>query len=60
MKIKKTPFSLEIDFTPEEIEQMYYRMPLAARVGLIIWIKNKFGLNLATCEKNLTSNNKKI
>ena len=46
MKIKKTLFSTEIEFDPEELESLSYRAPTYTRVGLLFWFKKMFGLDM--------------
>jgi hypothetical protein len=45
MKIKKTLFSTELEFTPEEVRD-FPVMPTSAHVGLLFWIKQNFGLDM--------------
>ncbi|MCK9370300.1 hypothetical protein M0R04_10370 [Candidatus Dojkabacteria bacterium] len=44
MKIKNLFTSIE--FTPKELEDLMYTTPMPFKMGLIWWIKDKFGLDL--------------
>jgi hypothetical protein len=46
MKIKKTLFSLELEVTPDEILRFRERLRPAEYVGLIFWLREKFGLDM--------------
>lgn len=51
MKIKKTLFSTEIEYSIDELESMHYRLSPTISVGLLLWIKKNFGLNLLSKKK---------
>jgi hypothetical protein len=53
MKIKKTLFSTEIEFQISELEEIRYRVPVTMLIGLLKWIKYKFGLDLGQPKKKL-------
>lgn len=46
MKISKTLFKTEIEFTPEELRQLRDIVPPYISVGLLFWIKRMFGLDM--------------
>lgn len=48
MRLKKTLFSIETEFTVDELRQIYYTasLPVSMRIGFLIWIQQTFGLDL--------------
>lgn len=46
MKITKTLFKTEIEFQPRELNDLYHGIPVHMSVGLLIWIKKVFGLDM--------------
>ena len=52
MKIRKTLFSMEIEITPEEINEFYNRVPTSAFAGLVGWLRKNFDLDLVKEIKN--------
>lgn len=46
MKIKITPFKKEFEFTPQELRELYEIPPVAVRVGIMMWLKQKFDLDI--------------
>jgi hypothetical protein len=51
MKIKKSLFTTEIEFSVDEIARMNYVLSPVFRVGLLTWIREVFGLDLITKKK---------
>lgn len=51
MKIIKTWFRTEIEFTPEELEQLWYQVDPSVTAGLFQWFLDNYGLDLFPKEK---------
>lgn len=46
MKLKKTLFSTEIEFTPNELSELRYRISTSMFMGLVVWFRKVYGLDL--------------
>mgnify|MGYP001560857164 CR=1 FL=1 len=42
MKIKKNLFSYEVEFNPDELVDLKFKVPSHMGIGLLVWIKEKF------------------
>lgn len=56
MKIRRTLLSSELEFTPSEIEEIFYKIRPQYRSGLVRFIKCEFNLDLLPAFKKEDGN----